>query len=215
VRLERTLPSVWVLRAAEVPALAGGARDRVLLVEDVETLCASIVADQDKRSAGGLEMCDLYESVGYLLGQVVELLPTYDPTRGRQVHDPYDGGFKGWLHLELTRDLIDHWRSWFGRAKQKRVFDPRPFLRQEEAEVGQRLDALDPVEDAGEARERGLDGTVVGVTHDGPDDRFDAFGWALDRRDREAARKVEAVGLGSTTPLAQRDRVPDREELAA
>lgn len=214
--LERTLPRTWTLTGGDVPALAGVGKDRAILVADVEQLCASIVIEQDRKGNDRLELVDLYESLGFLIGQTFLLLATYDPTRGRQVHDPYTEGFKAWLHLELTRDLIDRWRSVYGRTGHKRVFDARPYQRLEEDRLGTQLDHLDPVEDAGEARERGLDGAVAGVTHDSPDDRFDGFGWALERRDREEARKVEAVGLGSTQPLARRARAANqREELAA
>jgi hypothetical protein len=46
VRLERTLPTVWQLRGFDVPALAPVvSRGHVIVLEDVEYLCSSIVVD--------------------------------------------------------------------------------------------------------------------------------------------------------------------------
>jgi hypothetical protein len=218
VILERTLPQVWTLHGSDVPALAGHGRDRAVVVADVENLCAAVVrtTTRTKRAYVSFELADMGEAVAFLLGRVFEVLSGYDPSRGRPLHDPYSEGFRAWLHLELSRDLVDYWRSVNGRDGHKKVFDPRPFIRDEEASIGAQLDKLDPVEDAGTARERGLAGAVVGVTRDSPDDRFDGFGWALERRDREEARQVEAVGLGATRPLTRRARVAvERGELAA
>lgn len=194
--LDRTLPTLWPLRAGDVPRLAGRGRDEAVLVGDTETLCASIVVDQSRRDAdyAAKELADLYDSLGWLLGRVVEVLPVYDPTRGRQVHDPFAGGFKGWLHLELTCDLIDYWRAWFGRHGQKRVFAGDS---KEDAVDGPAA-AVDDGYDGRSYRERRSRGALDEAAGDRGDAWLDALrGRLLEGRDRALLREVEALGLGT------------------
>lgn len=122
VILEQMLPTVWQLTGADVPALAGHGRDQVIVVADVEHLCAAVVVAGYRSDApyAGREHVELEDALAYLLGRVVELLPRYDPGRGRRRYDPWTDGFRAWLHRELSRDLIDRWRSVNGRQGQKR-----------------------------------------------------------------------------------------------
>lgn len=213
--LERTLPAVWRLSTVDVPALEH--RQRAVVVDDVEQLCAAIVVDQSRRDAPYVprELSDLHEALAFLLGRVVEVLPVYDPSRGRQVHDPVAGGFKGWLHLELTMDLIDHWRSWNGRHGQKRVADTRVIDRIEEEANGRADDGVDG-RSAGERRSRG-------ALDEGAGDRGDSWldalrGRLLEGRDRALLREVASLGLsetrgargGAARPGRGRQAQPDR-----
>lgn len=216
--LDRTLPRVLQVTAGEVPALAGRGRDRVVLVTDVEVLCSSIVVDQTRRQQSApLSLHDLHESLGFLLGQVPVLLATYDPARGRQIHDPYAGGFKGWLHLELTRDLIDYWRSFWGRHGQKRVMDPLPIHDEEGHErpvIWDPIDPIDPIEYGSDARTDRLVAAVEGITTDDPDHWFAGRGWAHLRRDRKAAWEEQAVGFREAARAEAGTRGADRRRAA-
>lgn len=123
MKLDRTLPAVWQLTGADIPALAPVAsRAHTVVLEDVETLCASIVVDFSHGDYPYVvtETADLYESLGYLLGRTHEVLDRYDPTKGRRLHDPWTAGFRAWLHVELTNDLHDYWRSRLSRDGRKR-----------------------------------------------------------------------------------------------
>lgn len=192
MKLDRTLPTVWVLRGADVPALAATAsRAHVVVVDDVELLCASIVVDQSRSDAPYVpgELADLYEALGFLLGRVVELLPRYDPARGRVVYDPWTQGFKAWLHSELGLDLIDQWRSWYGRNGQKRL-PSAARVNTEEA------DGREDPYDGRSGRERRSRGALPAVEGDRRDARGDALRGLLEGGDREVLREVEALGLG-------------------
>lgn len=203
--LERTLPQVWALTAADVPALAGRGRDRAVLVPDVERLCSSIVVDQSRSDAAYVarERSELYDSLGFLLGQAWLVFPDYDPTRGRAVHDPYAGGFKGWFHLELTRDLIDHWRSWYGRYGQKRVAST-------DLEVS--VAGRDDEHDGRSFRERRSRGALATPAGDRRDAGADDLGRLLESGDRAVLREVEALGLGSPAGAGGRAAGADRFE---
>lgn len=123
MKLDRTLAATWALTGADVPALAAvTSRAHVVVLDDVEILCASIVVDFSRGDYPYVvtESSDLYESLGYLLGRTHEVLNRYDPTKGRRLHDPWTAGFKMWLHTELTNDLHDYWRSKLSRDGRKR-----------------------------------------------------------------------------------------------
>lgn len=218
--LSRTLGTVWQLRGADIPALAPvTSRGRVIVVDDVEYLCSAVVLEISKSSAlyapkTHSQMDDL---AAFLLGQVTMLAGRYDPTRGTAIHDPFTNGFRAWLYIELKRDLIDECRSRFGRNGQKHdLIDMRPYQREEENERAAQLDQPDPNEDGVRSFSDRFVDSFGGVAQDDPDTWFHGRGWAVERRDRAAARKAAAVGLGAPAAPARRDRSPaDREELAA
>jgi hypothetical protein len=212
VRLDRTLPAVWVLHGADVPALAAVvSRSRVVVCDDVELLCASIVVEQSRldESYVPTETSDLYEALGFLLGRVVEVLPRYDPTKGRRIHDPWTAGFRAWLHNELAFDLIDHWRSWFGRFGQKRMpmyLDDVDMMRRE-SNFGEEYDGRG-------GRERRSRGALTKGASDSGDVGGDALRGLLEGGDREVLREVEALGLGAAAGARGRAK-RRRGELAA
>ena len=190
--LEPTLPQTWRLYGADVPALAPvRSRAHVVVVDDVETLCASIVVDVSRSGApyAASELCDLYEAVGFLLGRVIEVLPRYDPTRGRQVHDPWTNGFKAWLHSELVRDLHDQWRSWYGRHGHKRMV---------QFDFGSDTGGISVDGDERTIWSRGERRSLRAASADQGDrgdDRGDVLRGLLEGGDREVLREVEALGL--------------------
>jgi hypothetical protein len=113
------------------------------------------------------------------------VLPRYDPTKGRRIHDPWTGGFKAWLHDELTYDLIDQWRSWFGRNGQKRL--PGSFVDQWGEEENLAEDNIGRAERI--ARRRNAATQVAGDRgHSG----LDALRGLLEGGDRTLLREVEA-----------------------
>lgn len=209
--LDRTLSTVWVLRGRDVPSLAGTSRDHVAVVEDVETLCASIVVAQSRSDApyAPREMSDLYEALAFLLGRTFEVLPRYDHTRGRRIHDPWTGGFKAWLHDELTCDLIDQWRSWFGRHGQKRV----SFIDQTGAENARPTarKGLGDEYDGRSTGERRSRGSLSEVESDRGDDGQDALGGLLESRDRQVLQQIEAMGLSTPRRAGAGVARPDSE----
>lgn len=193
MKLDRTLPVTWTLRGGDVPALADVAsRATVVVVDDVEQLCASIVVDQSRSDAPYVprETSDLYEALGFLLGRVVEVLPRYDPTRGRRVYDPWTQGFRAWLHDELVCDLIDQWRSWYGRNGHKRL----PTTGRVNAEEA---DGREDPYDGRSGRERRSRGALTEASGDRGDAGSDALRGLLEGGDRQVLQQVEALGLGA------------------
>lgn len=218
--LDRTLPAVWQLRGADVPALAPiVSRGQVVVVDDVEYLCSAIVRElcHSRASYAPQTFTQMDDARGFLLGQITLLADKYDPTKGTAIHDPFTKGFRAWLYVELKRDLIDECRSRFGRQGQKHdLIDMRPYERDEEAAYAAQLDEADPNEDGVHSFADRLVAAIEGVAKDDPDDWLDGRGWFEHRRYRAAARKVEAVGLGAPAPAEGRDRSPvPGEELAA
>lgn len=208
--LERTLPSIWRLTGADVPALAPvTSRARFVVVEDVEYLCSAIVLDlcHSRASYAPKTFTQMDDARAFLLGQVQLLAARYDPTRGTAVHDPFTKGFRAWLYVELKRDLIDECRSRFGRQGQKHdLIDMRPYQLEEDAAYAAQLDEADPNEDGVRSFADRLVAAIEGVAKDDPDDWFVGRGWFEHRRHRKDARQVEAVGLGSPAPAEDRDR---------
>lgn len=209
MKLDRTLAATWQLTGADVPALATvTSRAHVVVLEDVETLCASIVIDLSRSDApyAMTETSDLYDALGFLLGQVTVRLPKYDPKRGNAIHDPWTEGFKMWLHQRLTRDLIDQWRSWNGRNGHKRL--ARSYAN--DANDARREGDFGTEPDQRGSRERRSRGAL---TTD-PGDSGDAGGHALRRLlesgDREVLREVEALGLGTAGRAGGRAQGADR-----
>lgn len=216
MRLERTLPAVWALHGADVPALQAVVNRRAeTVVEDVEYLCAAIVRDVTRTQATYTprtytQMDDL---LAWLIGQVPMLMTKYDPSKGRRLHDPWSDGFRAWLYVELKRDMIDECRSRFGRDGHKHdLLDLRPFEREEENERARQLDHVDPNEDGIRSFADRLVTTLEGVARDDPDDWFDGREWLDFRRDRKTHRQKQAVGLGTPRPAAAGDRGADDDE---
>lgn len=209
--LDRTLPAVWVLHGSDVPALAHVlARAGVVVVDDVEVLCASIVVEGSRSDAPYVpsERADLYEALGFLLGRTVEVLPRYDPDRGRRVYDPWTQGFRAWLHDELAMDLIDQWRSWFGRSGHKRLAIPRGVHFAEETDGAQRGFAED--NDGRSQSERRFRGAADEAAGDRGDSGLDALRRRfLEGGDRALLREVEALGLGATAGARDGAARPD------
>ncbi|MFL5911427.1 MAG: hypothetical protein ACJ768_12735 [Gaiellaceae bacterium] len=220
MKLERTLPSVWVLHGFDVPALAPVAgRGRTVVVADVEYLCAAVVREvaASGQPYAPRSFAQMDEELAFLLGQVDMLVSRYDPSRGRAVYDPWRDGFRAWLYLELKRDEIDNCRSRFGRDGAKHdLIDLRPYQRAEEAERAAEIDQPDPLEDGIRSFADRFHDALEGGPVDDPDAWFVGRGWDDLRRDRKAARQVEAVGLGAPAPSARRNRAAvERGELAA
>lgn len=92
-----------------------------LLVDNVEGLCRKILNAANDRLPERLEWADYDESLGYLLGRAVELVPRYRPRDQRSQ-------LGAWLKQELHWDLLDYWERVHGRKGEKRVVDLRPAL---------------------------------------------------------------------------------------
>jgi len=213
MKLDRTLPALWQLTGADVPALAAvSSRAHTVVLDDVETLCASIVVDVSRSDAPYVptETSDLYEGLGFLLGRVCEVLPRYDPTRGRAVHDPWTAGFKAWLHDELTLDLIDQWRSWFGRNGQKRMPARSAFVDRDGISEEATSEGRDDVHDGRSARERRSRGALTEDQSDSGNAGSDALRGLLESGDRAVLREVEALGLGTAGRARGRAQGADR-----
>lgn len=218
MRLERTLPAVWQLHGADVPALAKIANRRCeVVVEDVEYLCAAIVRDVCRMPVSYTprtytQMDDL---LAWLIGQVPLLVTKYDPSKGRKLHDPHAGGFRGWLYVELKRDMIDECRHRFGRDGHKHdLLDLRPFEREEENERARQLDHVDPNEDGIRSFADRLVSAIEGITYDDPDHWFDGRGWGYLRRDRTTYRKKQALGVSKARAAERRNRAAGEERAA-
>lgn len=210
--LDRTLPAVWQLRGCDVPALAPvTSRARTVVVDDVELLCGAIVIDVSRSGVpyAAREMWDLYEALAFMLGRTVEVLPKYDPTRGRRIHDPWTAGFKAWLHDELLRDLHDQWRSWYGRKGQKRL----PFLQTDFLDSDGGTDDFRPGRDGHDGRsgrERRSRGALAEDQGDRGHVGRDVLRGLLEGGDREVLREVEALGLGQVGGVGGRVAGADR-----
>ena len=211
VKLDRTLPALWQLTGADLPALATVAsRAHTVVLADVETLCASIVVEKERGAESYIphESADLYEALGFLLGRTIEVLPRYDPTKGRRLHDPWTGGFKAWLYDELAYDLIDHWRSWNGRNGQKRMLPTGRSLIDHDGGVESASGS--DVHDGRSQRERRSRGALAEDQSDSGDVGGDALRGLLEGGDRAVLREVAALGLGTAGRVGGRVARADR-----
>lgn len=185
--IQQQLPRKWAVRN----------------VNDVEAFCQRVVERACQRSRmPRLERADLAEAIGHLLGQVAILDQQFD---AKQAAKPYLI-FDLWLWRELTCDLIDFWRTFYGRQGQHRVtaLPPPTGHNDDEWFIDQR-DPLDE-DDAGASR---LERVVAELTVD-PPDVGDVFSrWLLTEGDLAALRAVGGHGRDEAAGAAARPDPPN------
>jgi hypothetical protein len=160
-------------------------------VSDVEALCRGVLGESLRRASVELEPADFDESLAFLLGQTVELERKFDGRPGIK--------FRPWLYNELRRDLIDYWRSWYGRSGQKRVPEDDPNAPVGGDHTG--IDPPDPHDDPGDSR---LERSARSVTDNCIEDRADALLRFLDQRGGGVLRPFAGLHQGAAEGVAQR-----------
>lgn len=175
---------------------AGWHPHRDLLVANVEGLCRKILNAANDRLPERLEWADYDESLGYLLGRAVELIPRYRPRDSRSQ-------LGAWLKQELAWDLLDMWERVHGRHGEKRVVDTRP-LTGAVADSDPRLDRPDEAP-AGGAGEPDSDRALPREWSDLPADRREADAGTVGGLGLHAGRGGEAGADRASDRAGRRD----------
>src|SRR6266511_2760899 len=111
------LSGVWRIDEAGDPPRALRPHE---VVTNVEELCIGVIELQSRKLKEPLQNDDYLLSLEHLFERVVVVLPRYAPPPDRPGLQ-----FRPWLFNELRWDLVDFWRSWFGRHGEKRIVDQR------------------------------------------------------------------------------------------
>lgn len=148
-------------------------------VPDVEALCRGVLRELSAGLAQPLERADRDEALGFLLGEA-HIQETKWVSKGFDRRAGYV--FRPWLYVQLSSRLIDHWRWFYGRHGEKRVFDER--LLDADGGVGDGaapVDRPDPAVAEGAADDAGL--------------RAFPRAWTDVEGDRRVVRPVGGLGL--------------------